>query len=263
MKKTKYKIHKMDCPSEENLIRMKLSEFNGIYKLEFDISNRELFIYHNEKIDEISNKIAELNLNEKLISTSDVIDKVFSEDKQQTKLLWIVLLINFIFFIIEMLTGLISKSMGLVADSLDMLSDSFVYALSLFAVGGNVLLKKRVAKTSGYFQIILAFIGFYEVIKRYIGIEIIPDFMLMITISILALIANAYCLYILQKSKSKEAHMQASMIFTSNDIIINFGIICAGIMVNVFNSNIPDLVIGSLVFMIVIQGAMRILKIAK
>ncbi len=42
-----------------------------------------------------------------------------------------------------MTTGLISKSMGLVADSLDMLADSFVYGLSLWAVGSTVLRKRK------------------------------------------------------------------------------------------------------------------------
>jgi hypothetical protein len=46
--------------------------------------------------------------------------------------------------------------MGLVADSLDMLADSIVYGLSLFAVGGTVVLKKRIAGIAGYFQTALA-----------------------------------------------------------------------------------------------------------
>ena len=85
----------------------------------------------------------------------------------------------------------------------------------------------------------------------------------MIIVSILALIANATCLYLLQKSKDKEAHMQASMIFTSNDIVINFGVIVAGVLVYILNSKYPDLIIGSLVFVIVARGAFRIFKLAK
>ena len=66
--------------------------------------------------------------------------------------------------------------MGLVADSVDMLADSFVYGISLFAVGGTLIKKKRVAKLAGYFQITLAIIGFVEVIRRYFGEEELPDF---------------------------------------------------------------------------------------
>ena len=85
----------------------------------------------------------------------------------------------------------------------------------------------------------------------------------MIIVSVMALIANVLCLYLLQKNKSKEAHMQASMIFTSNDVIINSGVIIAAILVKLINSSYPDLIIGALVFLIVAKGAYRILKLAK
>jgi Co/Zn/Cd efflux system component len=55
--------------------------------------------------------------------------------------------------------------------------------------------------------------------------------------------------------------MQASMIFTSNDIIINFGVITAGLLVNWLKSSKPDLIIGTLIF--VIKGALNIFKIGK
>lgn len=155
--------------------------------------------------------------------------------------------------------------MGLVADSLDMLADSFVYGISLFAVGGTLIRKKRIAKIAGIFQIALALIGFIEVLRRFFfESEKLPDFSTMIIISVFALVANGICLYLLQKSKSKDqAHMKASMIFTSNDVVINLGVISAGLLVYWLNSNKPDLIIGTIVFVLVFQGAMRILKLGK
>lgn len=102
-----------------------------------------------------------------------------------------------------------------------------------------------------------------EVIRRFVGSDGIPIFQNMIIISFLALLANSVSLYLIQKAKSKEAHMQASAIFTSNDIIINLGVILAGGLVYYFESKIPDLVIGSVVFIIVFRGATRILRLAK
>lgn len=264
MNKTVFEITKMDCPSEENLIRLKLEDFTNIANLDFDIPNRKLTIFHCGEIDLIEKSIFELNLGATIISTVQTTQTTFHENKNQKRLLWSVLIINLIFFIIEMTMGLISKSMGLIADSLDMLADSFVYGISLFAVGGTIYKKKQIAKLAGYFQIILAFIGFIEVLRRFLGNEKLPDFSIMIIISALALIANGISLYILQKSKSKEEiHMKASMIFTSNDVIINLGVITAGILVNSFQSNKPDLIIGSIVFALIIQGAFRILKLSK
>ena len=264
MDKTIFEISKMDCPSEENLIRMKLDGISGIQSLDFDIPNRKLTVFHKGYANEIEKSIVELNLGGKKLTSEKTEQINFEENTNQRKLLWSVLTINLAFFVIEMTTGLVSKSMGLVADSLDMLADSFVYGISIFAVGGALTRKKRIAQLAGYFQITLAIIGFLEVLRRFFGAEKLPDFSTMIFVSILALIANGICLFLLQKSKSKEeAHMKASMIFTSNDVIINVGVIVAGLLVNWMNSNKPDLIIGAVVFVLVVQGAIRILKIGK
>jgi len=254
----------MDCPSEENLIRMKLDDISNIKHLDFDIPNRKLIVFHTEDNGAIEKAILELNLGGRKLSSEITQQIKFTESISQKNLLWTVLTINFIFFIIEMTTGLISESMGLVADSFDMLADSFVYGLSLFAVGGTLVKKKKIAKIAGYFQITLAVVGFLEVLRRFFDSEVLPIFNTMIIVSVLALVANGICLYLLQKSKNKgDAHMKASMIFTSNDVIINLGVIIAGLLVNWLDSNKPDLVIGAIVFTLVIQGAFRILKLSK
>jgi len=264
MQKTIFKIIKMDCPSEEQLIRMKLQKFDEIKSLEFDIANRKLTVHHIAESQPILSALETLNLDTTLISTEEnTIEIEADTSSMQRKLLWTVLIINFLFFGLEMLFGIFSNSMGLVADSLDMLADSIVYALALFAVGGTIARKNNIAKFAGYFQILLAVIGFVEVVRRFIGVEKMPDFQTMIVVSVLALIANVICLYLLQKGKSKEAHMQASMIFTSNDVIINSGVITAGLLVNWLNSGYPDLIIGAIVFVIVARGAYRILQLAK
>src|SRR5690606_8075931 len=264
MYKTSFKITKMDCASEEQLIRMKLQRVDTVKSLDFDISARKLDAYHSGSHEPILSALETLNLNTTLIST-EVSNNILEEETggNQRKLLWTVLIINFVFFGLEMLFGIFSKSMGLVADSLDMLADSIVYALALFAVGGTIARKNSIARFAGYFQIVLALVGFIEVIRRFIGAENMPDFQTMIIVSSLALIANVIRLYLLQKNKSEVAHMQASMIFTSNDVIINSGVILAGLLVNWFDSSYPDLIVGAIVFIIVARGAYRILKLAK
>jgi Co/Zn/Cd efflux system component len=261
MQKTTFKISKMDCPSEEQMIRMKLADLTNINSLDFDIANRQLTVFHTDNHDQIFQRLDTLKFDTSILSTVSV-DNFTTTDSQNDdrKTLWTVLIINFLFFAIEIVTGLISNSMGLVADSLDMLADSIVYGLALIAVGGTVIRKKNIAKFAGYFQILL---GFIEVVRRFIGVEKMPNFQTMISVSIVALIANVICLYLLQKRKSKEAHMQASMIFTSNDIIINSGVITAGFLVNWLNSGYPDLIIGAIVFVIVARGAYRILQLSK
>lgn len=262
--KSTFKISKMDCPSEEQIIRIKLEQHPEVESLDFDIPNRKLAVYHRGGYESISASLDGLMLDSRVLSTEQIIsDRAEKKEIRQRRVLFQVLLINLFFFVLEMITGFIAGSMGLVADSLDMLADSIVYGLSFFAVGGTISKKKAIAKIAGYLQILLAILGFAEVVRRFLGHEAIPSFQIMVFISLLALTGNAICLYLLQKSKSTEAHMQASMIFTSNDVIVNIGVIVAGILVYLTSSKLPDLVVGALVFVLVGKGAYRILQLSK
>ena len=117
--------------------------------------------------------------------------------------------------------------------------------------------------TLDYFQMALATLGFVEVLRRFLSSSETPLFQWMIIVSIFALIGNLVSLWLINKAKSKEAHMQASAIFTSNDIIVNGGVILAGVLVYFLDSKWPDLVIGGIVFAFVMRGAIRILKLSK
>lgn len=254
----------MDCPAEENLIRMKLEGLDEIAELRFDLVNRNLTVFHEGPANNIDSALRNLNLGSKKISTEYTELIPNADTSNQGKILSIVLAINLVFFLVEMITGLISESMGLVADSMDMLADAFVYGISLYAIGGTLLKKQKIARMAGNTQVSLAILGFGEVLRRFLFMEISPDFSTMIVISVLALVANAICLLLLQKADhSEEAHIRASMIFTSNDVIINIGVILSGALVYLLNSNKPDLIIGAIVFILVLRGGIRIIRLGK
>ena len=213
----------------------------------------------------ITAAIDSLHFNSSILRTQKIDDEeklLFSDTaRQQRKLLWQVLAINLFFFILEIITGFISRSMGLLADSLDMLADAIVYGLALFVVGKALFQKRKIAKISGYLQLLLAISGFTEVVRRFLGYEETPNFKTMIAVSLFALIGNAFTLYLLQKSKYNEAHIKASTICTSTDVIVNAGVIVAGILVYFTASNLPDLIIGTIVFVLVGIGSYRILQL--
>ena len=85
MNKTIFEITKMDCPSEENLIRMKLEGISGIANLDFDIANRKLIVFHSGITDQIEKSIIELNLGGKKISTEQTNQTNFKENTNQKK----------------------------------------------------------------------------------------------------------------------------------------------------------------------------------
>ena len=80
-------------------------------------------------------------------------------------------------------------------------------------------------------------------------------------IALLALAANVACMSQLAKHRDGGAHMKASWIFSTNDVLANLGVIAAGALVAWTGSNLPDLVIGTLIGLLVLNGARRILSL--
>lgn len=264
LERTTFKVPQMDCAAEEQLVRMQLSDREEVKRLTFDLAGRTVAVTHTGNTAEIERAMQDLNLGASVIGREEV-DELEPDagDEQQRKLLIIVLVINAALFVLEMATGLIAQSMGLVADSLDMLADALVYGLSLYAVGKAVAQKKQVAKMSGYFQLALAVFGVVEVLRRFFGAGDEPNFTLMIVISLIALAGNVASLVVLRRTQSQDANIRASQIFTSNDVLVNVGVIVAGVLVYFTGSKIPDLVVGAAVFCLVGFGAYRILQLSK
>jgi Co/Zn/Cd efflux system component len=264
MKKTIIQIKKMDCPSEVKMIEGILDKLDLNIKVDFDLGNRTATFYHEVNTKVILEALDQIALPGTLV-TSDEISKDDIPDigpSVEAKTLKYLLAINFTMFIVEILLGVYAESTGLIADGLDMLADSFVYAISLYAVGKSLIVKNRTAFLSGVMQISLGLLCLLEVGRKfYFGSEPLSNFM--IIVSIVALIANVWCLVLIHKHKDGEVHMKASWIFSANDVIVNTGVIISGILVYVVNSNIPDLIIGALVSLIVINGGGTIIKLSK
>ncbi len=106
-------------------------------------------------------------------------------------------------------------------------------------------------------------LGLAEVVRRFVAPMGAPDVGSMIVVSLVALAANVATLLILRRTKRGEAHIEASWIFTSNDIKVNALVILAGLLVWWSSSQVPDLIAGGLIFLIVANGARRILALSK
>lgn len=183
-------------------------------------------------------------------------------DKLEQNTLIILLLINGVMFVAELILGWIAQSAGLIADSLDMLADAAVYGISRYAVGKGVLHKAKAAQVSGFLQIVLGVGVLFEVIRRLLlGSE--PQSLLIMSVGAVALLANIVCLVLISRHKEGGVHMRASWIFSTNDVIANFGVILSGGLVAIFGSRFPDLIVGTIISLIVVRGGVVILKDAK
>lgn len=185
--------------------------------------------------------------------------QVDCSNREQYRVLWWLLAINAVMFGIELVAGLLSDSTALMADSLDMLADASVYGISLYAVGKAARHKAGVALGSGIIEIALGLTAGGEVLQKLLhGSE--PQSLFMIGIGFLALVANTACVLLIARFRDGDVHMRASYIFSKNDVIANLGVIISGILVAMLDSNVPDLLIGLLIALVVIKGGIHILR---
>ncbi len=259
---SRFHIAGMDCAAEEQLVRMALSDLGAINRIDVDLGQRHVIVDHNTSTDAIEAALRTLDLGTRHVDDGSEIAAA-TDSRRERNALIVALVINAGFFVGELTVGVISGSMGLIADALDMGADASVYALSLVAVGTATTRKKQLARISGYFQVGLATIGLVEVIRRFVVDTELPDPTSMIVLSALALAGNIVTLVVLHRVRSGEVHLQASWIFTANDIKVNGLVIAAAIGVTLTGSAIPDLAAGAIIFAVVASGAGRILTISR
>ena len=190
---------------------------------------------------------------------SDCECTVEATHREQYKVLWWLLFINAVMFGVELVAGLLSESTALMADSLDMLADATVYAISIYAVGKTARQKAVVAFSSGIIEVMLGLAAGFEVVDKWLyGSE--PQSLYMIAVGSLALLANTVCVLLIARFRDGDVHMRASYIFSKNDVIANLGVVVSGVLVALLDSNIPDLLIGMLIALVVIRGGIHILE---
>lgn len=245
------------------MIRTALDGLDGLKGIECDLAARKVRVVHEGDASEVESRLVPLGLGAALVSTGEAQEEAMPaplDPRREARTLKLLLAINAAMFVIEMTVAWFAESTGLLADSLDMFADAAVYGLALYAVGRSAAAKLRTAHLSGWLQAVLAIGALVEVVRRaFVGSD--PESPLMIGMAAVALVANATCLWLVSKHRDGGAHMKASVIFSANDVLANVGVIVAGAIVALTGSQYPDLAIGSIIAVVVLLGARRILRL--
>ena len=183
-------------------------------------------------------------------------------NRQERRILIIVLLINAGMFLAEFSAGLLSGSTALLADSLDMLADAVVYALGLFALGRASHWRARAALTSGVLQLLLGLGVAVEAIWKMVAGSL-PDAATMGLFGAIALVANTLCCLLPLRFRDGDINLRATRICSRNDMIGNLGVLLAAALVIWTRSPLPDIVIGLLIAAVVVHSAWRIVNEAR
>jgi Co/Zn/Cd efflux system component len=185
--------------------------------------------------------------------------EALAQRAEQRRVLQLVLAINAVMFVAEFGAGIIAGSTALMADAVDMLGDALVYGLSLFALSRSDRWKGGAALAKGMF--ILAFgIGILVEVAVKIRVGVPPSSTLMLVFGGLALIANLACLKMLWRFRAHDVNMASTFECSRNDVISNVGVLVAAVLVGVFHSPWPDIVIGAVIAALFLRSAVSVIR---
>jgi cation diffusion facilitator family transporter len=185
--------------------------------------------------------------------------ETLARQADQRRVLVIVLAINAVMFVLEFGAGVIAGSAALMADASDMLGDALVYAVSLYALARSDRWKAGAAMLKGVVILALGIgIAVNVVLKIRSGVP--PSSTLMLGFGALALVANLVCFRLLTRFRHQDVNMASTWECSRNDLINNTGVILAAVLVWWLASPWPDIVIGSLMALVFLRSAFRVMR---
>ena len=194
-------------------------------------------------------------------SCCEIAEKPLDSRQSQSlkKIFWIVLLINLGMFLVEAVSAFSSHSNALLADSLDMLGDAFVYGLSLLVLSRSHVTKAKASLAKGIIMTLLGFFVLGQVVYKIIH-PIVPVAETITFISLIALVANLVCLFLLTRYKKTDLNTKSAWTCSRNDVVANVGVMIAGLLVGYFNSMWPDLIVGFAIASIVLYSSIDVIR---
>jgi Co/Zn/Cd efflux system component len=182
--------------------------------------------------------------------------------QRQRGTLKIVFWINAAMFLVIMSAAVIAGSSALLSDSLDNLGDTFTYALSLFAVSRGAAVKARVALFKGWLILIAASFVAVQILYR-LSVQTVPVFEIMGAFSLIALLANSLCFFLLWRHRHEDVNMSSVWECSRNDIATNLSVFLAAGGVWITDSGWPDLLVASCLVVLLMRSAFRVIVSAR
>ena len=168
--------------------------------------------------------------------------------------------LNLAYFLVEFSFAAIFDSLALLSDSLDFLEDASINLLILLAMAWSIQARRKVSYILALVLLMPGFIFIVEAISRFNN-PVQPNGLGMSVISVGALLVNLYCALLLANHKADIGGLaKAAFLSARNDALANLLIIAAGLLTLFWVSQIPDLVIGVIIFSMNFDAALKVLR---
>ena len=181
--------------------------------------------------------------------------------ERQRGTLRVVLGINAVMFMVIAGAALYGHSTALLADSLDNLGDALTYGLSLYVVSRSASAKARVALFKGLLIFLAACVVIAQIIYR-VAVPGTPIFEVMGAFSLLGLVANSVCLFLLWKHRNEDVNMSSVWECSRNDIASNLSVLVAAGAVWLTASGWPDILVALGLVWLLMRSVIRVISSA-
>ncbi len=176
--------------------------------------------------------------------------------------LWIVVLINVGYGLVEIVAGFVARSQALKADALDFMGDGLITFLGLLAIGWSLVWRARSALIQGLF---LAALGVGVLLNTAYRVLVLnqPEAELMGAFGMIALVANVAAALVLIPHRAGDANVRAVWLFSRNDALGNVAVVIAAGLVFWTKTAWPDLVVAVIISGLFLQSAWSIIRDAR
>jgi len=185
------------------------------------------------------------------------------DDPQYRRALWIVIILNVGFGMIELAAGFLAASQALKADALDFLGDGSITFIGLLALGWTASTRARVALAQGLFLAALGVSVIGAAIWRMFDM-VQPEAGIMGWVGFVALLINLAAVFVLARfRKGGDAQARAIWLFSRNDALANVAVIVAAGLVYWLGSAWPDIIVAAAIAFLFLHSALEIIRHAR
>lgn len=261
----RYRVTGMDCSACAAKIEKAAKALPGVNDVRVSIASGELSLAvdKTQRLPGLESTVTGLGYRLTRVDDDDErIPDLSHVTPAYKRALWIVVLLNAGYGVIELAGGLLAGSQALKADALDFVGDGLISWLGLVAIGWGLAARAKAALLQGIFLGLLGVGVFATTIYRVFVLHT-PGAELMGIFGAIALVVNLLAAYVLLPHRSGDANVRAVWLFSRNDAIGNLAVVIAAGLVAWTNSPWPDLVVATIIAGLFLQSALAIIRDAR
>ncbi len=261
----RYRVTGMDCSSCAAKIENAARAFAGVQEVRVSIASQEMTLRLDDKaapLLELERTITGLGYQLARLDGNDDDDKIPNLSHvtlSYKRALWIVVLLNVGYGVIEIVGGFIAGSQALKADALDFVGDGLISFLGLIAVGWGLAARAKAALLQGIFLGVLG-MGVLGLSAYRVLVLQQPEAQLMGVLGLIALAVNIAAAVVLIPHRHGDANVRAIWLFSRNDAIGNVAVVIAAFLVAWTQTPWPDLVVAVVIAGLFLQSAFSIIR---